>query len=219
MEDSSARQLEIGQSAPPIYLGLRGGDAITLDDFDGQPLVVALLDQSGLPIDTGSWQPDILRAEARGLEAALLVVSPDGVWCFRPDDQLQRFAPVDDLDAADMRGLRRGYGLAAGDGDDRNRPTAGLYVVDGQLRLRFAHLTGREHGTTLTTLIDGLAVARRALDETRGPPRLRLSRDEMVVSCLCGALSAFLSAGGGPAPATTSEVEITLQPSHPTSLL
>jgi xanthine dehydrogenase YagT iron-sulfur-binding subunit len=216
MDHSSARLPEIGQPAPPIHLGLRAGGAITLGDFGGEPLVVALLDQSGLPIDAGSWQPDILRAEARGLEAALLVLSREGVWCFRPDDQLQRFAPVAELEGADVRALRRGYGLAAGDHDDRERPTAGLYVVDADLTLRFAHLAGPEHGPTLTTLMDGLAVARRALEETRVPPRLLLSRREMVVSCLCGALAAFLYARG-PAQAATaaaspsSDLEITLQ--------
>jgi len=215
VDDSSTRQPEIGRPAPPIDLRPRGAGAITLADFGGQPLVVALLDGDGVPIDVGSWQPDILRAEARGLGAALLVLTPDGLWCFRPDDQLQRFAPSADLEEAQTRQLRRAYGLAPGEPAGRGQPSAGLYVIDGDLTLRFAHLAGPDRGPTLTTLMDGLAMARRALGQAAAP-RLLLSRREMVVSCLCGALAAFLLDGGAPgraapAPAPSpSEVEVTL---------
>jgi xanthine dehydrogenase YagT iron-sulfur-binding subunit len=215
VDDSSTRQPDIGRPAPPIWLRLRGADPIALTDFEGQPLVVALLDDGGVPIDAGSWQPDILRAEARGLGAALLVLTPDGLWYFRPDDHLQRFAAIGDLEASDLRELRRGYGLAAGGRDDRGHATAGLYVIDGDLTLRFAHLAGSDRGPTITTLMDGLAVARRALGQGRSPGLL-LSRREMVVSCLCGALAAFLLDGSAPghaapaASAVSSDVEITL---------
>jgi xanthine dehydrogenase YagT iron-sulfur-binding subunit len=228
VDDSSTRQPAIGRPAPAFQLRarrpqLRGDDPIslpislpiTLSDFEGQPLVMALLEQGGVPIDAGSWQPDILRAEARGLDAALLVLTPDGLWCFRPDDQLQRFAALADLMATDLLELRRDYGLAAGAGAGRAGASAGLYVIDADLTLRFAHLASAAGGPTLTTLMDGLAIARRDLGHAQ-PPRLLLSRREMVVSCLCGALAAFLLDGpalghaASAAAAVSSEVEIAL---------
>ena len=229
MHDSSARESEIGWAAPQVHLRVRDGEPITLAGFGGQPLVVAILDAGDAPIEAGPWQQDVLRAEARGLGAALLVLSPDGVWCFRPDERLHRFARAADMDASEMAVTRGRFGLVPG--PSAVGPTAGLFVIDGDLVLRFAHRApARSPGespaaptprATLSDLVDALALARRALQGAR-PTRFLLSRREMVVSCLCGALAAFLYDGGGragaaPAPAAAAaaaepdEVEITLQ--------
>jgi xanthine dehydrogenase YagT iron-sulfur-binding subunit len=217
---SSPRPLPaVGRAAPRLDL-TTSGPPITLASFAGQPLVIAFLGdgETGTAGTDVGWRPDILRAELRGLGAALLVVSSDGLWCFQPDDQLQRFVGRDELDRDGLREARERYGAASG----------GVFVIDGDLDggpeggpvLRFAHReVATVPGATMPALIDALARATRALAAQR-PTRFLLSRREMVVSCLCGALALSLDGGAralaapppaaGPAPEPDS-VEITLQ--------
>jgi len=229
-DDSSVRPPEIGLPAPSIHLRIEGAASVTLAGFGGQPLLIAMLDRGEAPLDAGSWQQDILRAEARGLGAAMLVLTPDGLWCFRLDEQLQRFARAADLDAADVRATRARYGLAPAPG--AAQPASGLFVVDEDGVLRFAHRAASTPtasagalsvgnlpaGEPLSVLVDAIAVARRSLVDDP-PARLLLSRREMVVSSLCGALAAYLYEGArghaasavGAAAGADGEVEITLQ--------
>ena len=214
---------ELGRAAPTLDLQA-GTDALTLAGFGGQPLVLAFLAEgagdvpaaggAGTTIGDGAWRPDILRAALRGLGAALLVISSDGLWCFRADDELQRFVAPGEIDREGLRQTRRRYGLAG------SRATAGLFVVDGDLVLRFAHRDATVPDATLPALIAALATATQALAAQR-PTRFLLSRREMVVSCLCGALAISLLEGGHrlqaapaatPAPAVEPDsLEITLQ--------
>ena len=94
-----------------------------LESFDRQPIVVGFLDR---------WSPaapqelDAIRAELRGLGAVLVVLADDGLFVFRPDDDVERFA--DRLDPKAVADTREAFGL---------RPCGrGVFVVDEARRGR-----------------------------------------------------------------------------------
>src|SRR5262245_22392252 len=97
------------------------GNPITLAGFRGQPIVVAFLDDDPDQVAPALW--NAVRAELRGLGAVLLLLARRGLWCFRPDDQLELWAPIDELDADDVAAFRRAFGL------DPRASAAALFVV------------------------------------------------------------------------------------------
>jgi xanthine dehydrogenase YagT iron-sulfur-binding subunit len=214
--------------APPFVLHTVAGRTLTLAEFDGQPLVLAFFDGEGrahdADADAGAGarraSPEELeraRTELRGLGAALLVISREGLWCFRPDDEEQILAENDALDADELTALRARYGA----------PTSGgvtLYVLAGDLTIRFAHLI-RAADASFAAVVDALAAAGRAMIERPASSLLLMNRRQLVVGSLVAAFSlAFLDgcassavtarpAAAPPAAATAGqgEVDITLE--------
>ena len=207
-----------GRPAPTFEVRTVTGDAITLAGFGGEPVVLAFLDEAAEALTSEAWQQDILRADLRGLGAGLLVVSPEGVWCFRSDDQLHRFAPIAELRAGDLRDVRRRYGLPWAPERDAQAGAA-LFVIDGDQVLRFTHRGRVASGAAMGALAGALGAATRALAAAPRPARLLMSRREMVVRSLCGTLALSLvnvtpRAGAATAaapPAETGDLEVTLQ--------
>jgi xanthine dehydrogenase YagT iron-sulfur-binding subunit len=233
-----AAQAIVGSPAPELRLRGAEGQPLSLGARDGEPNVVAFLDDCecltsltsptiGVE-DAGAAGPlGQLRAELRGLGAAAVIVSCDGVWRFRPDDDLQLCASSAELDLASLVDLRRTYGAELG--------ALSLFLVDGRGTLRFARTIPSSGAEALHTLVDALSSAGRALTLARGtrvvpapvvPIASLVSRRELVVTSLLGAFALVLAeacrspavvshataleAGALPAVGTAYDVDVTL---------
>ena len=146
------------ERASAISLSLPGGRAVSLREFAGEPFVLALFARGGaarpaeIPLAT-------LHAEMRGLGAALLLISPDGVWRLRPDEGLELIAGKDELCHVELDGVFADYGLAT---DDEERgPDRAVYVVDHDLRIVFERRFGADEEPMNLALV--LDASRRAL--------------------------------------------------------
>jgi len=202
--------------APSFTLRCDTQPPVTLDRFRGQPVVLAL---SSGPLET-SWKNEgdpcrglaendslaAVRAELRGLGAVLLLVFDDGALCLGPEDEVWRIGSGDARDAADRAGMRARYGVPAG--------ATGLFIIDGDRRLRFSYIEVAPRHGTLHTIAAALS-ATGPIDVSR----FTLSRRELVVSSLAAAFALALTeppARAAPAPPAgadsgASESEIVLQ--------
>ncbi len=175
--DSSAAP-RVGALAPGFRV--RGdGVTLTLASLDKQPVVLVFLTDwspaSALPDDLGA-----VRAELRGLGAVLVVLSDVGLFLFRPDDELERFARAADLDLGDVHAAHAAFGLkrcASG-----SLTTPALFVIDGNGVLRFAHVWRTSDDVGLDAVRNALSAAGRAVVGARRS--LVVSRRELVVTSL-----------------------------------
>ncbi len=174
-----------GKRAPGLGLRDTAGRALLLDLRDGETLVVAFADGADLftrAASKAALAP--LRAELRGLGASLLVLADDGVWRFRPDDELELRAGREAIDARSMCELRRRYSVQS--------DVLSLFLIDGKGTLRFARSLPTAADDALPTLVDALSTAGRML--TSSPPaRALVSRRELVVTSLLGAFAIALA--------------------------
>src|SRR5689334_14204038 len=112
-------RLRVGDPAPSLCLH-SARDVLTFESLAGQPVVLALCEDG-----TRLAAHESVRAELRGLGAVLVVLSRDGLFMFRPDDEVELVASTDELNAAEVASMRSAYGLSprarAGSG-------AGLFV-------------------------------------------------------------------------------------------
>ena len=195
-----------GAPGPAFKLALSGGRALELAAFAGEPLVVAFF--NGNQPFGPAGQLDRARAELRGLGAALLAVSANGLWCFRPDDETQILARSDEIDAASVAALRAAFGLPG------RVPALIILDPDGQVRLADV-AAGADADLDFAGLVDRLAAAGRAVADAR-PAGFTLTRRQLVLGSLvtafaAGALSGCHRAAPPPAlPATAADLEITL---------
>jgi xanthine dehydrogenase YagT iron-sulfur-binding subunit len=175
----------------------RDGQTLTLEPFEGQPVVLAFI-ESWLPRDSGAVTLEALRAELRGLGAVLVALTRDALWCFRPDDEMQVFARRDEIDARDVLALRERLGMregrgSPGEGDPAR--TLGLFVVDGDHKVRFAHVAAVPGAdASAATLLEALSAAGRALSAPR-PASVLISRRELVVASLVAGFALVLLEG------------------------
>jgi xanthine dehydrogenase YagT iron-sulfur-binding subunit len=166
-EDTSPRP---GARAPRFLIrGARG--ALSTDSLEGQVVLVAFIGH-GFPYET---PPDVLegvRAELRGLGAALIVVSSTGVFVVRPDDAVERFAPADERteDCA-----------------------AGLFLVDERRVVRFSQTWDDPDAVDLAAIQSALADAGLAIHSASRTATL--SRRELILTTLVASL-AFVFAEG-----------------------
>src|SRR5262245_55350919 len=87
----SHRNPGLERRAPSVSLLLGAGRALGLDTFRGEPVVLGLFRRAGA-VAYSEHTLAAMRAELRGLGATLALISRDGVWCFRPDDELELLA-------------------------------------------------------------------------------------------------------------------------------
>jgi xanthine dehydrogenase YagT iron-sulfur-binding subunit len=155
-----------------------------------QPLVIAFAASCSL-----QESPELasIRAELRGLGAALLLVAKGRIFTFRPDDELDLNGRSDGYDQETSNALRAACGLA---------PTAthphelALVVTSGDGRIVARQIVQAED--SLVALATGLHAA--GLDAIARPRSARLSRREIVLASLVGAF-ALLAAPGCREPA------------------
>jgi xanthine dehydrogenase YagT iron-sulfur-binding subunit len=189
------------QLAPPIRVAGLG-----LDAFERQTVVLVFL-----PAWSSASEEQTLariRAELRGLGAVLVAIALDGVFVFRPDDDIERFAT--EVDPDEIAAARAAFGL---------RPcSSALFVVDEDRRVRAAH-TWKRGEVDLATVASALGEAGRAV--IAAPRSLLVSRRELVAMSLVAAFALVLegcekpreqtpptTTGGSPQP--SPEIEITL---------
>jgi hypothetical protein len=111
-----------------IGLTLSQGRRLDLRAFHGEPFVLALFARAG-EIALSDDVLTRLRAELRGLGAALVLISPDGAWCFRPDDELELLADREELSAQELAKIFDDNDLlseASRAGNDRAIMSSGL---------------------------------------------------------------------------------------------
>ncbi len=174
---------EVGHTAPPLDLRLRAG-RVAFDRFAGQTVVLAIFD---------AWHPggaalERIRAELRGLGAAMIVVS-DGVWCFGADDDVELAVAAADLPRGTLDTLRRDWGVTKHGAPDER---FAVFVVDAEGVVRFARrdVVGKAPGED--TLAAALAKARRAL---LSPPPISggITRRELLDACVVAGFFAAIA--------------------------
>jgi xanthine dehydrogenase YagT iron-sulfur-binding subunit len=165
--------------------------ALGLDVHRGQPIVVAFA--SGLELRESPTLEQV-RAELRGLGAALFLVTESSIFSFRPDDEFDLLGSRSELRSEALRELRAASNLPARAQTERE---LSLLVVAGDGRLVAHHTLDTDDG--LLALAQALTVAGREAVFARHS--VTLSRREVVVASLVGAF-ALLAAEGchGPGP-------------------
>ncbi len=204
----------LGDPAPAFRLPLRSGTTLTLETFAGEPIVIAFLDGAAVP----ATDPEPLqraRAELRGLGAALLAFWAHGLWCFRPDDEMQILARPEELEPGALRQVRAAFDVP----DD----AAGRFVLDADGRVQLGQVTpfdGRGGDQGFEGMVDVLATAGRALAARALP--FTLTRRQLVLGSLVAAFAWGALSGcrrrpppppgpTGPAPEpATADVDVTL---------
>jgi xanthine dehydrogenase YagT iron-sulfur-binding subunit len=160
---------------------------LLLKASSGQPLVLVF---------AGDWQEPTrqtlegIRAELRGLGAALLIVSKDWRFFFRPDDEALTISET--TAGLSLERLLEHHGgapdLLVSDGMT-------LVLLDGDGGLRFRRtIAGPRAGADsllLALQLAGVEVARAS----QAPPQGRVSRREVVTLSLLGALALVLAEG------------------------
>ncbi len=142
-----------------------------------------------------------IRSELRGLGAVLVVVSNAGIWHFRPDDDIERFALGRDGAESEIARLAALCDAPRA----RNGHFADVVFViepSGNVRLASA---GPPNGVSIHVhLARALAAAGRAIAAASTPP-LMLSRREWVTSVLLAGFAMAAAESCGPAtPALTT---------------
>lgn len=176
------------------FAGMSAGSGLWSTSHRGRPLVLVAVGEWSLPEESLLKQ---LRAELRGLGAAMLVASRTALFWFRPDDELESFA-LDDAGISRARdALFSEFALEL--------PNAGslrLVLLDDSGRERW-RTTSKATPELASTLLEALSHAGKAALSAEpseaavldGQARIRFSRRESVVLCLAAALSAMLAEG------------------------
>ena len=153
------------RNAPPLSIRC-GRHRVTLASFERQPVVLAFLERWSADVDL-----EAMRAELRGLGAVLVVLSPEGLFSFRADDDLELVAGPGDLDVDDVIRAHRDWGI---------KPCApsALFLVDGDGVVRFERIFA---GLTQRALQRALEEAGASFVASRG---VAVSRRELVMTSL-----------------------------------
>jgi xanthine dehydrogenase YagT iron-sulfur-binding subunit len=151
--------------------------ALQLELHRGQPVVIAFADSLRL---RESAVLERIRAELRGLGAALFLVSRGQVFSFRPDDELDLYGTSADAESGTLARLRAACGFDRA-GNEHELSIA-LLASDGSVMARHSLPAADE----LSALADGLSAAGR---EAIAPHAVRLSRREVVLASLVGAFA------------------------------
>jgi xanthine dehydrogenase YagT iron-sulfur-binding subunit len=173
-----------------LSLLARSLTALGLDRHPGQPLVIAFA--NGLELQE-SPAMERIRAELRGLGAALFLVAAGRAFVFRPDDEVAPFGNRTELEAGELRQLRQACALTSNPSGPRE---LSLLVLDGEGHSVAEHTVDAED--RLQALADALSVAGRAAISSR--QAFLLSRREVVLASLVGAF-ALLAVEGCHSPA------------------
>jgi xanthine dehydrogenase YagT iron-sulfur-binding subunit len=174
-----ARALEVGAEAPEVILEDAEGRALSLHALRGRTAVVAFAPRWSAERAPAADLDDAIRAELRGLGAALVVFSEDGVRLFGADDPPRR------LRARDVESVRRAFGVAPG--------AVAAIVIDERGVVRFsgegaAEAGAEDHARAVRSALRAAGEALRARPKDAPIP---LGRREMVVGTLAAALAAL----------------------------
>lgn len=150
--------------------------ALGFEIHRGQPLVLAFTDHVEL---RDSAVLERVRAELRGLGAALFLVWEGHVFAFRPDDEVDQVGSLRQVESSTLAALRHACGVRS------SASALSIVIVGGDGDLLARHVIAEQNG--LEALAEGLAVAGRKSLETRFSPQF--SRREVVLASLVGAFA------------------------------
>ena len=145
-----------------------------------------------------------LRAELRGLDAALLLVSPDELYVFRPGDDLQARTAVGKVSQAALERLMHAHGV------EERALFAGaitLVIVDGGGAVRWCE-TVKAVERPLDALLDGISGAVRRL-QARRPSPLGISRRDLALASLVVSFGVMFGSGYRPARPDSDKTVVT----------
>jgi xanthine dehydrogenase YagT iron-sulfur-binding subunit len=212
---SSVRTSLLEKRAVPFSLAIGEQRTLRFCDLNGQLVVLALF-HCAVALDPSTEVLGHLRAELRGLGAVLVLISRDGVWCFRPDDDIELLAAAGEVSTQELANVFEGYGLVRereGEGYDY-----ALYIIDHQQRVRFERRGGPGGG--FEELVTALRASGRELTAPARP--FALSRREALLSSLVAGFTLALldgcaksvamppTAPPGGSTLAASEVDVTL---------
>jgi xanthine dehydrogenase YagT iron-sulfur-binding subunit len=164
-------------TAPPLAVRLADGQFVTLESFAGEAIVLAFFDAGIAPDRTAPDELEAIRAELRGLGAALILISGGSLWSFRPDEETQVSARVDNVSLGE---LCRRFGVLDG--------TSAVFVLDAAQAIWFARsMKGTD--ATFLMLLDALSAAGRAQIAGRTGP-WQMTRRQLLLGGLVTAFSA-----------------------------
>jgi xanthine dehydrogenase YagT iron-sulfur-binding subunit len=177
---------KLNASAPPFHIRAMR-QTFALSTLRGQVVVLAFLSDWS-PLNCPEKQLDSMRAELRGLGAVLVVLSTAGLFLFRPDDDVERFARNEELNADDLADAHRNYGVAHA----RDGITPALFVIDAQETIRFAHVWRGDDGadTSFADITSALSAAGRTVVSAKRS--LLITRRELVVSSIVAGFALLL---------------------------
>ena len=175
----------------------RRGNACSLREIRGRPVVIVV--SRALPLDDDATTAP-LRAELRGLGAALVAVTPRGVTLLQPDDASEPLRRGPEVNpAAAARGLRVALGCVEGGADDWPLTLVMLDEDGPAWRWKDPAPRSDDVGTLLHAL-------RRAAElglSTAPAEGVTMTRRTMLAASLAAALAAALAepraAGASPA--------------------
>ena len=180
----------LSAAAPLLEVRLANGQSMTLESFSGEAIVLAFFGAGTGSDRTAPDELERMRAELRGLGATLILISGGSLWSFRPDDETQVSARVDDASLAE---LRRRFGVLSG--------TSAVFVLDRAQAIWFARsMKGTD--ATFAILLDALAAAGRAQIAGR-TGSLQMTRRQLLLGGLVTAFSAMFLDGCHVSPPVT----------------
>jgi len=176
---SMGTPITVGTVAPSFVLHDDARRPLSSSEARGRPWVLAFVRR---------WKPGVddaaIRAQLRGLGAILFIVSDAGVWSFRPDDDVELSAGSSPRLLRELADLGARWGVHARED--------GVFVVDGEAIIRFAHAPG---GELTSSLAGALEAAGRELLGL--PPRPGITRRDWAVMSLVAGFGQTLLIGFG----------------------
>lgn len=131
--------LQAGSPAPDFTLHSTPGQAVSLSEFRGQPVVLAFYPADWSPVcgDQMALYNEIL-PEFRRFNAELLGVSVDGVWCHLAfkDDRRLHFPLLSDFEPKGA--VAKAYGVYREQDGVTERA---LFVIDAEGVIRWSHVS------------------------------------------------------------------------------
>jgi xanthine dehydrogenase YagT iron-sulfur-binding subunit len=177
---SKTTPIAVGTVAPSFILHGESRPPLSSSEARGRPWVLAFARRWTPGVDDGA-----IRAQLRGLGAILFIVSDAGVWSFRPDDEIELSAGSSPRLRREIKELGVRCGVDAGED--------GVFVVDGDGIVRFAHAPS---GELTSTLAGALEAAGRELLGL--PPRPGITRRDWAVMSLVAGFGLVLLHGCHP---------------------
>ena len=145
--------IHLVEPAPAFEIAWNDGASwLNVDSFADEPALIAF--SSAVDIRHGPPPEDLerARAELRGLSAALLLVSRDGIWCCRPDEEAQLYVAAPSLQPGALPAMRAAFGVPPG--------AQAVFVLDPDGRVCFRTVAAAPaEDVTFAALVDALASA------------------------------------------------------------
>jgi xanthine dehydrogenase YagT iron-sulfur-binding subunit len=171
------------------------GRPISLREVRGAPVVIAAVGR--WRVEEGQPSAAALRAELRGLGAALAVVTPSDVWLVQPDDPVERLQPAGRAGPADQSARRLLAALEPepeGGASERSGPKLTLVMLDGAAPTwRWTGAAGADEVDTLLSALRRTAELHGDLPSDGAGAAISMTRRTVLMASLAAALGATVA--------------------------